>query len=273
VAACNVPLLGGVSCAVGALAHGAWTFVTGDDLATLRDAHVQGAAKFLAIVDLSSNALILVPVFGEGVEAAKLALKAAVKVGAKVAAREISYDEAKQLALRLARHGLEEAGIACVLCFPAGMLVATTHRLRAIQRLRAGDTVLAENPATGKVEAEPVQALSKDPVAPLIAVELSDGSAITVTADHPFWMDAGNMLLRPGWLRAGCLRRGDHLRTASGVDVVVTGLRYNVGHAAVYTLTVAHDRNFSGERGGDYDFFVGTACVLVHDEDIEVDTR
>jgi hypothetical protein len=35
---------------------------------------------------------------------------------------------------------------------------------------------------------------------------------------------------------------------------VVTGLRYNVGHAAVYTLTVAHDHTF----------FVGTARVLVH---------
>jgi hypothetical protein len=30
VAACDVPLLGGVSCAVGALAHGVWIFVAGD---------------------------------------------------------------------------------------------------------------------------------------------------------------------------------------------------------------------------------------------------
>jgi hypothetical protein len=98
VAACNAPLLGGVSCALGALAHGAWNFVAGDGLATLRDAHAKGAAKFLTIVDLSSNALTLVPVFGEGVVAAKLALKAAVKVGAKGVAGEISYDEAKQQA-------------------------------------------------------------------------------------------------------------------------------------------------------------------------------
>jgi hypothetical protein len=50
------------------------------------------------------------------------------------------------------------------------------------------------------------------------------------------------------------LRRGDHLRTASGTDVRVTGLRYNGGHAVVYTLTVAHDHTF----------FVGSARVLVH---------
>ena len=50
------------------------------------------------------------------------------------------------------------------------------------------------------------------------------------------------------------MRRGDHLRTASGTDVRVTGLRYNAGHAVVYTLTVAHDHTF----------FVGSARVLVH---------
>ena len=60
--------------------------------------------------------------------------------------------------------------------------------------------------------------------------------------------------MRPGWQWAGHLRTGDHLRTATGVDVVVTGLRYNVGHAVVYTLTVAHDHTF----------FVGTVRVLVH---------
>jgi hypothetical protein len=82
----------------------------------------------------------------------------------------------------------------------------------------------------------------------------SDGSAITVTADHPFWVDAGHMLLRPGSLPAGHRCSGDHLCTASGVDAVVTGLRYNVGHAAVYTLTVARDHTF----------FVGTVQGRVH---------
>ena len=37
---------------------------------------------------------------------------------------------------------------------------------------------------------------------------------------------------------------GDRLRTARGIDVVVSGLRYNVGRALVYTLTVARDHTF-----------------------------
>jgi Pretoxin HINT domain len=88
----------------------------------------------------------------------------------------------------------------------------------------------------------------------LMAVQLSDGSAITVTVHHPFWVDRGLAMHGPRWLQAGQLRRGDHLSTASGTDVRVTGLRYNGGHVVMYTLTVAYDHTF----------FVGSARVLVH---------
>lgn len=83
---------------------------------------------------------------------------------------------------------------------------------------------------------------------------LSDGSAITVTADHSFWVDEGNMLASAGWLPARQLRSGDRLRTAGGTDAMVVGLRRNVDHTAVYTLTVAKDHTF----------FVDPAKVLVH---------
>lgn len=88
----------------------------------------------------------------------------------------------------------------------------------------------------------------------LLAIDLSDGSAITVTAEHPFWVDGGDALAGPGWIAAGNLRPGDVLRTATGTDVVVEGLRRNVAYAVVYTLTVAKDHTF----------FVGAARVLVH---------
>ncbi len=143
---------------------------------------------------------------------------------------------------------------ACALCFPAGTLVSTPHGAQAIQTLHVGDTVLSENPATGKVEPEAVQAVITDPVSPLIVVDLSDGSAITVTADHPFWLDGGMMAPEAGWIQAGDLLLGDRLRTPTGADVVVLGVRRGVGQAAVYTLTVTKDHTF----------FVGAARVLVH---------
>ena len=144
--------------------------------------------------------------------------------------------------------------VGCALCFPAGTLVATPRGPRRIQTLHVGDTVLAEDPTTHKVEAEPLQAVRHDPAAPLMAINLSDGSTITATLTHAFWVDAGGGLAHAGWLYAEHLRVGDQLRTASGTHVVVVGLRYNVGQANVYTLTVAHDHTF----------FVGTARVLVH---------
>jgi len=224
---------------------------------TLQSRHASGVDKFLAVVDLGSNVLTFVPIFGEGVEAAKLAAKLAVKVGSHVAEKEVSYEGAVQIVKRLARRGARDALEGCT-CFPAGTLVATPHGSRAIDALRVGDTVLSEDPATGKVEAEMVQAAIADGAKPVMALALSDGGAITVTADHPFWVDAGNLLLTPGWLHAGQLRVDDRLRTAGGAEAVVVGLRRDVGRAAVYSLTVARDHTF----------FVGTARVLVHNASI-----
>ena len=171
------------------------------------------------------------------------------------------FDEVKILQLlggfRLVNEAAIRVGaklVSCALCFPAGTTVATPHGEQDIQTLKVGDQVLAEDPATGKVGVERVQAVIHDPASALIEVELSDGSSIKVTADHPFWVDRGIDFLAPGWMPAGQLRPGDQLRTADGHPVRVVGLRYNAGTADVYTLTVAND----------HDFFVGPARVLVH---------
>ncbi len=145
-------------------------------------------------------------------------------------------------------------GIGCTACFAAGTLVATPNGAQPIQALHVGDTVLSENPATGVIQPEAVQVVIADPVSPLIAVDLVDGSAITVTADHPFWLDGGVLAPKAGWIQAGDLMLGDRLRTPTGTDAVVLGVRHGVGEAAVYTLTVAKDHTF----------FVGSAQVLVH---------
>ena len=142
----------------------------------------------------------------------------------------------------------------CGHCFPAGTGVATTKGTTAIERLKVGDTVLSEDPKTGTVEPEAVQAVIDDGVKSLIALDLSDGSTLKVTGDHPFWVDGGGGMDHPGWLEAGQLRPGDRLRTADGRGITVLAVHWNVGTAHVYTLTVATDHTF----------FVGSARVLVH---------
>jgi Pretoxin HINT domain len=155
-------------------------------------------------------------------------------------------------AKRRAPRAPDRAG--CTPCFPAGTLVATPRGLRPIQTLHVGDKVLAEDPKTHKVEAAPLQAVRHDPAAPLMAIDLSDSSTITTTLTHAFWVDAGDGLRQDGCFYAEHLRVGDQLRRAGGAHVLVVGLRYAVGRADVYTLTVARDHTF----------FVGTAQVLVH---------
>jgi len=119
--------------------------------------------------------------------------------------------------------------IHCEGCFAAGTQVATTHGFQAIETLRVGDVVLSENPVSGTVEAEPVQAVIADPASPLVAVDLSDGSTITTTATHDFWVDAGVGLPHPEWQYAEHLRRGDRLRTADGQAAYVARVRMGVG--------------------------------------------
>ena len=143
-------------------------------------------------------------------------------------------------------------------CFPAGTQVDTPRGKQGIASLKVGDAVLAEDPGTGKVEAEPVLAVIDDGIKPLLQLALSDGSSLRVTANHPFYADGGPGIAAPGWVLADALRVGDRLRSERGADLTVTGVRYHVGTAHVYTLTVANDHTF----------FVGDGVpVLVHNCD------
>ena len=106
---------------------------------------------------------------------------------------------------------------------------------------------------TGTVEPEAVQAVIDDGVKPLIALDSQDGSTIGPRR-IPFLGGKGTGSPGVGWLEAGQIRPGDRLRTAAGTEVIVIRVRWNVGEAEVYTLTVATDHTF----------FVGSAHVLVH---------
>jgi len=267
------------------VAEAAWNAVAGDDVHVICCTSYPVPIKALAVLDL---ALTVVP----GADAAKL-LEVGVKGAAKAGGEQAAFALVRWIAgktdgkvaadlsdnvLRDAFRARETGGssalrdaerTACEFCFPARTLVATPHGGQAIESLHVGDTILSENPTTGKVEAEPVQAVIQDPSSPLIAVDLSDGSAITVTADHPFWVDAGAQLAGAGWFAAGRLQAGDEVRTTAGTHVMVVGLRRNVGYAVVYTLSVANDHTFgdtfSRDIGKDLllKYVATTPCMVV----------
>ncbi len=245
-----------------ALFIGAYNFVVGDDLATLQS-NQPAWAKGLALIDLGANLTLVIPGVGEGVAGLRFAAKGAATgvvkgvllSGGRAVVGDVSRATIERLSRTRGLRWLARTVAKCGACFPAGTQVATPAGVVAINQLRVGDPVLAEDPRTGTVEAEPVQAVIVHPVWPLMAVDLSDGSTITVTVEHPFWVDLGIVRLGlGGWVLAGQLHTGDRLRTARGAQVQVVGLRYHVGRAAVYTLTVAKDHTF----------FVGSVRVLVH---------
>ena len=140
-------------------------------------------------------------------------------------------------------------GSPCGLCFPAGTMVATPGGEKPIEQLHVGDTVLAEDPKTGKVEAERVAATIVHPVSELAKVELCDGSAVTVTADHPFYVDAGAVRKEAGWVQAGDLRVGDRLRDASGRDVTVDGRAVQCGPGGGLHADRGHGPHLLRRRG------------------------
>jgi Hint module len=128
----------------------------------------------------------------------------------------------------VAKYGPRAADfVGCALCFPAGTLVATPNGERPIEQLRVGDKVLAEDPATGKVEPEPVLAVLHDPVSALMEIRLSDGSSVRVTPDHVFgawmafrWSSAGWRSTSNGKrYRCNCRRVGTSRRNCAGLYV------------------------------------------------------
>jgi len=179
------------------------------------------------------------------------AVKVAKRAGRGVTTRFASSEERNALFETLAQLVCPISGPRC---FPAGTLVATPRGETTIEKLHIGDLVLSEDPQSKAVQAEPVEAVITRTVSPLIAVDLSDHSSIKVQPNHAFWVDGGRHLSHAGWLQAGQMQPGDRLRTVTGKEVLVVDLRWNVGRAVVYTLTVAKDHTF----------FVGTALVLVH---------
>jgi RHS repeat-associated protein len=219
------------------------------DYQTLRDPHTPGWEKALIVasyIPLPGEA-----VAGRGLRVVVVLLRGGREVELAGRAAEIALRGRRYVEVPYQRVRPLLRAVGGCTCFPAGTQVATPHGSQAIQTLQVGQQVLAEDPATGQVEPEAVQAVIDDGVKPLLALALSDGEAITVTVDHPFYVDSGLFLRESGWLQAGQLQPGDRLRTADGRGAVVVGVRRGVGQTEVYTLTVAHDHSLLADVRGE----------------------
>jgi hypothetical protein len=134
-------------------------------------------------------------------------------------------------------------------CFQAGTPVRTLAGLRAIETIRAGDQVLAQDPANGKLSFQPVLAVYHNKPIQLLRINLDD-EMIGATPIHRFWK-AGK-----GWIMARNLAPGDLVRSMRGIDRVRSVEKGPI--QPVFNLKVADCQSF----------LVGKAGILVHDNSL-----
>jgi hypothetical protein len=134
----------------------------------------------------------------------------------------------------------------CVSCFLPGTPVATNVGPLPIERVRPGDYVLSQHPATAELQYRPVVDTTVRPPSPTLRIGVGK-EEIVATRGHPLWV-AGE-----GWVMAKELRVGDHLHGLRGparIDYIEPG-----PESQAFNLVVADHHNY----------FVGGQRILAHD--------
>ena len=148
--------------------------------------------------------------------------------------------------------GLRHAAQAGLLadCFAAGTPVRTRLGVRPIEALEVGDSVLAQDMATGALGYKPVLAVFKFRPAETLNVTFGQ-ETLRTTGVHRFWR------IGEGWVMARDLKPGDVVRTLGG-SAKVEAVANDVVRP-VFNLEVAESR----------DYFVGRAGVLAGDNTLQ----
>jgi hypothetical protein len=136
-------------------------------------------------------------------------------------------------------------------CFAPGTKVWAQNGRQAIETVKVGDCVLAQDVESGELAYKPVLATTVRKPRPRIRIGFRDES-ITATTCHPFWV------VGQGWRLTKQLAVGDRLHTPSGAVTIdrLEKLPPDPGPAGLsYNLVVADFNSY----------FVGDRGVLVHD--------
>ncbi len=131
-------------------------------------------------------------------------------------------------------------------CFAAGTPILTQFGPQAIETIKVGDLVLAQDGETGELAYKPVQATTLLPAIPLLKIT-SGSDSLATTPGHPFWVNGA------GWRTAKQLTAGERLHGLNGAIVIdqVEPIR----PSEVYNLVV----------DGYHNYFAGSARLLAHD--------
>jgi len=147
----------------------------------------------------------------------------------------------------LQAEGLARSGEAGAVCFVVGTPVATPRGALAIEELGPGMLVLARDLARDRTVEARVRRVRVTRSSRLVRLALSDGSALEVTPEHPFYLPALHV-----FRTATSLRPGDRLLSRDGRHLEVRSRAERLADLPVYNLSV----------GAPHTYFAGG--VLVH---------
>ncbi len=141
-------------------------------------------------------------------------------------------------------------------CFPAGTPVHTNMGLVAIERLKVGDLVLAQDVDSGELAYKPILMKTIRLPCPTLRLkfeedaDVGDAHEIVATRGHPFWLTGH------GWRMAKLLQPGERLRGIGG-SWTLTSIR-EMPQFPAHNLIV----------GDFHTYFVGRRGLLVHDNSL-----
>ncbi|EPI0300133.1 TPA: polymorphic toxin-type HINT domain-containing protein, partial [Neisseria gonorrhoeae] len=120
-------------------------------------------------------------------------------------------------------------------------MVKTADGYKAIARIRAGESVLSKDEASGVTGYKPVTARYGNPYRETVYIEVSDGigNSQTLISNriHPFYSQGK-------WIQAGRLKKGDTLLSESGAKQTVQNITLKQQPLKAYNLTVADWRTY-----------------------------
>ncbi|MEV4895749.1 RHS repeat-associated core domain-containing protein [Nonomuraea sp. NPDC055795] len=149
----------------------------------------------------------------------------------------------------------------CSSFVPGTRVLMADGTTKPIEKVKAGDKVLATDPETGRTLARAVAALhSSQGGKNLVRISLEDqnktsANGVVATENHPFWAPELS-----AWVDAGQVRSDTLLWASPGTYTKVsTVAKWTSGDQVVHNLTVADTRT--------YYVLVGEVPVLVHNSD------
>lgn len=139
-------------------------------------------------------------------------------------------------------------------CLAAGTKVWTELGPMAIEEIRVGDRVLAQDPETGELAYKPVLGTTIRPAGRLVRINVGQDS-VTTSGGHLYWV-AGD-----GWKKARELTSGDEIHSVRGTVGISNVEKAEL--APTYNLIVADFHSY----------FVGAGLIYCHDNTIREPTN